>query len=385
MNQSGTAGTVYDRLGVKRLINGHHWRTVLGGSIMPPAVVQAMADSAGYFVNLEELHRKAGEYIAGLTGAGGAMVTAGCAAAQVLQAAACMTGTDAAKVASLPNSGGMKNEVIIQRCQRNHYDSAYEVAGANIVEIGSEDATGPAELESAITDRTAAVAYVWVMRYWGLSLEEVIEIAHGRGVPVVLDAASELPPVENLGRFISMGTDMVAFSGGKGIRGPQSTGILTGRADLMEAAWENAFSFNKPRAGIGRAMKVCKEEIVGLVAALELFVDADHEAEWADWRAKSQRIVDAAAGVHGVEAYVHEGPNYEGPTAPTAWIVLGESRQGPSVEDVEQALLQGDPPIYIGSGPGERELWVAPVELQEGEDDIVARRLVEALGRHSHR
>ena len=376
--QSG-AGSVLGRLGVKDLINGHHWRTILGGSIMPPEVVDAMAESAGRFLDVGELNVKAGEYVAGITGAEGGMVTAGCAAAQVLQAAACMTGTDEDRIARLPDTTGMKNEIIIQHSQRNHYDSSYQHAGAKLVDIGSEDGATRAELEAAIGDNTAAVAYVWVMRYWGLSLEEVIEVAHARGVPVVLDAAAELPPVGNLTKFISMGVDLVAFSGGKGVRGPQSTGMLVGKKNLMEAAWENAFSFNKARAGIGRPMKVCKEEIVGLVCALELFVDADHETEWAEWRAKSASIVEHVKHVPGLEARVYEGIVYEGPGSPTALVVLSESWEGRTAEEVQAAMLEGDPPIYIGVGPEPRELWVAPVALQDGEEDLVARRLLAAL------
>ena len=147
----------------------------------------------------------------------------------------------------------------------------------------------------------------------------------------------------------------------------------------MEAAWENAFSFNKARAGIGRPMKVYKEEIVGLVCALELFVDADHETEWAEWRAKSASIVDHVKHVPGLEARVHEGIVYEGPGSPTALVILSESWEGRSAEDVQAAMLEGDPPIYIGAGPEPRELWVAPVALQGGEEDLVARRLLAAL------
>ena len=373
------AGPVLARLGVKPLINAHHWGTSLGGSIMPPEVLDAMVEAAGHFVDLMELNRKAGEYIARITGADSGLVTAGCAAAQVLQAAACMTGTDEAKIAKLPDTTGMKNEIIIQACQRNHYDTAYGIAGANLVEVGTESGTAPRELEEAISENTAAVAYVWVMRFDGLSPEQVIEIAHDRGVPVILDAASELPPVENLSRFITMGFDMVAFSGGKGVRGPQSTGILAGRKDLMDAAWENAFFFNKPKAGIGRPMKVCKEEIVGLVAALELFVDADHETEWTDWRAKSTKIVEAVQDIPSLKSYVAEGPIYHGPNAPTAVVLLDESWTGPSPEEIEEALRTGDPPIHIGTGPRAGEIWVAPATLKDGEEEIIAHRLVELL------
>ena len=160
-----------------------------------------------------------------------------------------MTGTDEEKIARLPDSSGMKNKVLIQKSQRNHYDTSYQIAGATLVEIGGDKGATRAELEAAIDDDTAAVAYVWVMRFHALPLEDVIEVAHARNVPVLLDAASELPPVENLSRFIRMGVDLVAFSGGKGIRGPQSTGILAGRGDLMRAAWRILFSLARTRRG----------------------------------------------------------------------------------------------------------------------------------------
>ena len=370
---------IYDRLGVQRLINGHHWRTALGGSVMPPAVVDAMAESAGYFIDLEGLHRMAGDYIAKLTGAGGGLVTAGCSAAQVLQAAACMTGMDEEKISRLPDSTGMKNEIIIQKSQRNHYDTSYQLAGGTLVEIGTDVGATPEELEAAINENTAAVSYVWVMRFYGLSLEETIDISHAHDVPVVLDAASELPPVENLSRFIKMGVDLVAFSGGKGIRGPQSTGILAGRKDLMEAAWENMFFFGKEKAGIGRPMKIAKEEIVGLIRALEIFVEDDHESTWVEWRNKSQRIADVVARLEGIKTWVHEGPIYEGPSAPTATIELPRSWTGPSVEQVEEKLRLGEPSIHIGVLPGQRRLWIAPVALQGNEEEIIADRLVEEL------
>ena len=365
-------------MGVKPLINGHHWRTVLGGSTMPPEVLQAMVDSAAYYVNVDELNRRAGDYIASITGAEGGMVTAGCAAAQVLQAAACMTGIDEDRIRQLPDTTGMRNEVLVQKMHRNKYDVAYRLAGATLVDVGSESDVTLGELEAAIGESTAAVAYVWDMRFEGLSLEEVVQVAHRHDVPVIVDAAAELPPVGNLTRFIAMGADMVAYSGGKGVRGPQSTGILAGRSDLIEAAHRHAQS-GKPWAGIGRPMKVCKEEIVGLVRALELFVDADHEVEWAGWRDKANTVIDALRDVPGVSTHLNEGPRYPGPTAPTATIVLGESWPGPSARELVEAMLEGDPPVYIGSGPSPDELWVATPTLQDGEEEVVARRLLEVL------
>ena len=373
-----TPGSVYDRLGVKSVINAHHWRTMLGGSIMPREVLDAMVDSANHFVDVDDLTLRAGAYIADLANAEAAMVTAGCAAAQLLQAAACIAGRDRAKMLQLPDTTGMRNEIIIQKIQRNKYDVAFRGAGAKLVEIGSESKTTIEDLELAIGPDTAAVAFVWVMRFNGLSLEDVIETSHARGVPVIMDAAAELPPVDNLSRFISMGVDMVAFSGGKGVRGPQSTGILVGRKDLIEIAMEHTRS-GETTATVARPMKVCKEEIVGLIAALDLFVNTDHEAEWADWRKKANAVLDSIRSVQGISTIVNEGPEFPGPNAPTATIILGESWQGPSPQAVVQTMLNGDPPIHIGDGPEPNVLWIAPVTLQEGETEIIAKRLMGAL------
>ena len=374
------AESIFSQLGVRRVINGESWVTKLGGSIMPPEVLQAMSDAAGCFVDLAELHRKAGEVIAKLTGAEAGMVTAGCSAAQVLQAAACMTGTSEELIARLPDASEMRNEVIIQRSHANHYDSSYRFAGAVLVEIGDTGGAAIDDLRSALCDRTAAVAYVWQSRHTGLALEEVADAAHSRGVPVIVDAAAELPPVENLSRLIALGADMVAFSGGKGIRGPQGTGILAGRRDLIDAAMANMLSFGRPKASIGRPMKVTKEEIVGLVTALEVFVDTDHEAIWTDWRAKSESIVRAVAGTPGVAARVDESPRRQGPVAV---ITLTDTWRGPEIPEIVEALRGGEPSIWIQGRSELGELAVVPVNIQDGEETIVGARLHELLNTQS--
>lgn len=370
------AKAIFSQLGVRRVINGESWVTKLGGSIMPPEVLQAMSDAAGCFVDIVELHRKAGEVIAKHTQTEAGMVTAGCSAAQVLQAAACMTGTSEELIARLPDSTGMRNEVIIQRSHANHYDSSYRFAGAKLVEIGTADGATVDHLADAFSSRTAAVAYVWEKRHTGLALEETAAVAHERDVPVIVDAAAELPPVDNLSRLTKLGADMVAFSGGKGIRGPQGTGILTGRRDLINAAMANMLSFGRPKASIGRPMKVTKEEIVGLITALEMFADGAHEAEWANWLAKSDTIVRAVAHIPGLVAEVEESPTRQGPVAV---IRLAEDWGRPTVPEVVEELRNGEPSIWIQGRPEDRELAVVPVNIQDGEDTVVGRRLREVL------
>jgi uncharacterized pyridoxal phosphate-dependent enzyme len=259
---------VYQKLGVKPIIHGAGTTTRYSGSLLRPEVIEAMRQASQVYVNIDELNEAAGEAIAQMIGAEAAYVTGGAAAGLVLQAAACIAGEDPAKITQLPDTTGMKNELIIQRIHRFTYDQALRSAGGVLVEIGLGRRTIPYELEAAITDKTAAVVYLvspFTSPPGVLSLEEVCQIAHRHGIPVIVDAASMLPPRDNLRKYLRQGADLVNFSGGKGIRGPQSTGILAGRKDLIRAAALNA----SPNQGIGRPSKTSKEEIVGLVTALE--------------------------------------------------------------------------------------------------------------------
>ncbi len=378
--QSYSGEGFYERLGVRPVINAWSWVTVAGGSIMPPPVVRAMEEASRNFVDLHELNRRAGEVIARLTGAEAGLVSAGSGAGMLLQAAACMTGTDPAKVWRLPDTRGMKDRIVIHRSHRVSYDRNFRAAGAKLVEIGDTGVTEPWELEDAITKRTAAVAYVFGPRKSGaLSLETVVDIAHSRDVPVIVDAAAMLPPAENLTRFIRVGADMVSFSGGKGVMGPQSSGILCGRKDLIEAAYMNAAPNSQ---GIGRPAKVSKENIAGLVTALELFVDTDHEAVEASWRGKCEHIVDSLQGIDGVRAVLAEArPELDDSRSGHARveISLEPGRPGPSEAEVIELLREGDPSIMLGVAGPEGGIGVVPVNLRDGEEEIVARRLREVL------
>ena len=370
----------YERLGVRRLINGASWRTVLGGSIMPPAVLQAMDEASRWFVDLDELNRKAGEVIARVTGAEAGLVTAGSAAGMVLQAAACMAGTDPARVRRLPDTTGMKNEIVIQRQHRVTYDRSFVAAGAHLVEIGVNGPVKEWELHEAIGDNTAAVAIIVAASKAGaLPYTKAIEIAHSYDVPVIVDAAAMLPPVENLTRFVSMGADMVSFSGGKGVLGPQSTGILCGRADLMEAAYMNSAPNSD---SIGRASKVCKEEIAGLVTALEMFVDADHDAEMAGWRAKCTHITSALSGIPGVVAELDEAEpeldEYQR-TSPGVRVSLDGSWTGPGPQQIVDTLAAGDPSVRVFDPNHRGVITVSPVNLQDGDEEILAERFRQVL------
>ena len=370
----------YQRLGVKRLINAASWITVYGGSIMPPAVVSAMEDASRWFVDMHDLNAKAGQVIANLTGAEAGLVTAGSAAGMVLEAAACMAGSDPAKVWRLPDTTGMKNEIILHRAHRVNYDHNFRAAGATLVEIGNSGSTNEWELADAINENTAAVAYIFGPRRGGaLPLDKVVEIAHERDVPVIVDAAAMLPPPENLTQFIEMGADLVSFSGGKGVLGPQSTGILAGRADLIEAAYANGTPNSD---SIGRAAKVCKEEIAGIVTALEIFVDTDFDAVMSGWRDQCVLVIEALEDIPGLRVELSEArPEMleSMSNAPRAVIHFDQDWKGPSQERILQMLEDGDPGVRVNSSGFEGEIAIIPVNLRPGEEVELAQRLREVL------
>ena len=343
---------------------------------MPAEVVEAMVDASHMHIHLDEFNAKAGEEIARLTGAEAGLVTAGASAGMLLQAAAVMAGGDPANVRSLPDTTGMKNEIVIHRAHRVGEDRNYLAAGAKFVEIGNSAMAHEWELEAAITENTAAVAYVFgPPRRGAVSLSRTVEIAHARGVPVIVDAAAMLPPPENLKRYVDMGADMVTFSGGKGLRGPQSTGILCGTRELIEAAYESS---SPNEWGVARAAKVCKEEIAGLIVALNLTAAMDYEATVAGWRAQCQHIVTVLQDIPGLRVEVTEAaPEKEeaGSAYPDATIMFEPSWTGPDEAQITQALESGYPPIYVGSAGPYGGLAVAPVGLLEGDAEIVADRL----------
>ena len=377
MNQHSItdAEQAYRRLGVTPIINASGSVTRLGGSRTRPEVLEQMAGTARVMVNIDELNEKAGEEIARLTGAEAGLVTSGAAGGLLLQAAACIAGNDPVKMQRLPDTEGMKNEIVMQTMHRFPYDHAYRAAGAKIVEIGDYLFNHPWQLEGAINERTAAVAYLCApfTSKRVLPLAQVCEIAHAHDVPVIVDAASMLPPRENLHRYLRDGADLVIYSGGKGVRGPQGTGILCGRADLIAAARANA----SPAQFIGRGMKVAKEEVVGLVTALAMFVDEDEEAEMAYYHGLAQRVVDSLAEVPNLNITLeHDGIDY---LIPNAVLRLGGNWPGPSAAEVAAALQQGDPPIYLQQLRAPDELMVDPLNLTEAETDEVIRRLRETL------
>jgi uncharacterized pyridoxal phosphate-dependent enzyme len=366
---------LYEQLGLRPIINACATLTRLGGSRMPPEVLQAMEEASRCFLDLPLLQQRVGERIAALTRNEAAYVSSGAAAGLTLATAACITGEDPAKIRQLPDLTGLKNEVIVHRAHRNGYDHAVRQVGVRLVEIGSADGTTRAQLEEAFSPQTAA--FVWfqgAMTGRGdLPLPVVIEAAKARGVPVIVDAAAQLPPVSNLWHFTRIGADIAIFSGGKDLRGPQSSGLILGRRDLIRACALNG----NPNASIGRPMKVGKEEMIGLLAAVERYLQMDHAARAdycertvADWNA----ALNALPGVSARRDF----PNEAGQPLPWSLVTITESAAGVSRDELMRRLEAGNPAIAVAPA-GADSLHLNPMTLEPGEEKIVLERIAAIL------
>jgi uncharacterized pyridoxal phosphate-dependent enzyme len=368
--------TIYAEIGIRSIINGRGATTAVGGTLMHPAVLAAMVDASNAFVVLDELNEHVGERIAALTGMPAGYVTCGSAAGMALAAAACIAGSDPELIRRLPDSTGMANQVIIHRAHRINYDQMLRVGGAQLIEIGTPQRTEPGELEEAISERTAAVFHVDSRHTepGGLDFASVVAIAGARGVPVIVDAASTVPPVDHLRRWGRWGADLVIFSGGKGLRGPQDSGLLAGRADLITAARANG----NPHAGIGRGMKVSKEAMAGLWKAIEIFLETDHEAEYRTHLAQATTLANALEPVATARWSIES--DWEDWPAPVVRVspVPGASW---SPRTIQAALMDGDPPVHIDLFMG--DLLVSTHCLRTGDELEIARQLVPLLERRS--
>ncbi len=367
--------SVYSRLGVRPIINASGMNTMASGSLMPKPVLEAMTEAATAFVDMTELNARAGEHIARLIGVEAAHITSGSAGGLLLAAAACMAGSDPDRIRQLPNTTGMRDEIIIQQCQRIQYDQALCAAGARLREVGDAEACTAAAVEAALGERTAALTFIASPRLGerGVPAERMAQIAHAHGLPLIVDAASTLPPVSHLTRWTEQGADLVIYSGGKGIRGPQGSGLLVGRADLIRAAAANG----APNAAIGRPCKVSKEDIVGLVTALELFLAEDHDGEWDRHLAEARGIARAVDGIPGIQARIEDDRSVW--TAATVLFGIDAARTGLTPPLVLEALRKGEPPIMVRIFRS--ELLVDTHCLRGDEARVVARRLREELSR----
>ena len=364
-------GGVYEDLGVQPLINAAGTYTSLGGSLILPEVRAAMDEAARHYVSIPELHEAAGNRIASLVGAEAALVTAGCAAALTLATAACVCGEDEDAIRRVPDTEGLKNEVIFVKEHRFGYDHAIRNVGVNIVEVESKS-----EMRAAIGERTAMLFFLNHANDRGpIAREDLAAVGKEAGVPTLIDAAADLPPAANLSAYLDMGYDLVAFSGGKGLRAPQCSGVLLGRQDLIRAAYLNGSPHSN---SVARIAKVGKEEIVGLTKAVELYFERDHEAEWNDWEARVRHILSAVEAIPGVtgERFVPEIAN----EVPYAAIEWDPKRISLTRQDFVEALRDGEPRIEVRpSDPGEPRLEIGVWMMEPGDAQIVAARCQEIL------
>jgi L-seryl-tRNA(Ser) seleniumtransferase len=395
---------IYEDLGLAPIINASGAVTRLGGAPMPEAVLEAFCQAARESVPLEQLQGVASRAIAEATGAEAGLVTSGAAAALTLGAAAILTGDDLRRMEQLPHCQGFPHEFVIAREQRNGYDHAVRASGARLVEVGFHELVANSgvrrveawEYASAFTPATAGVLYVHGPDSRP-ALAEVVAVAHAHGLRVLVDAAGELPPRANLRAIVAAGADLVAFSGGKAIRGPQATGLLCGRRELIGAAalqmldmddhfalWDPPADLidrsrlpGLPRHGIGRGMKVAKEQIVAVLTALRLFTEGAYDRELAGMRAGLERV---AAALDSLPARCRLIVPEDREGLPLLEIALDEPALGRSALEVCRRLRQGSPPVYVGHGLLDQgKLVINPLHLNESRTTILVRRLAEEL------
>ena len=370
----------YDKLGVTKIINAAGTYTFLTASIMPPSVQAAVARAAQHPVRLGELQKASGEYLARRLQCEAALVTAGAASALTLGTAACITLSNPSAVRRIPvDMAGLKNEVIVQKAHRYDYDHALLNCGIKFVEVETPD-----DYERAFTDKTVMAHFFNAAEGGAISREEWIRIAHKHGVPCFNDAAADVPPISNLWNYTKMGFDLVTFSGGKGIRGPQNAGLLLGRKDLIAAAVANDMPISE---SIGRGMKVAKEQIVGMVAAVDWFLSQSDDEMQAEFRRRAEAITNQLKSIPTLKAkiVVPEVANH----VPHLLLNYDQDRIKISAREVAEQLRKGNPAIELNPATGSKEArGLAPEEntivvgvwmLQPGEEMIVARRLHEVL------
>jgi D-glucosaminate-6-phosphate ammonia-lyase len=365
---------LYESIGVTPLVNCRGTFTIVTGSLSLPEVKRAMDEASRHYVHLDELMNAVGQRLAELTKADWGIVTAGCAAALTHATSACITGGDPEKMQRMPKLAGLKNEVIIPLHSRNVYDHAVRMTGVDIVEVGSAG-----QLESSINPRTAMIMIMSSPRAESgpLSTENICKIARAKGVPVIVDAAAETLTIPN--KHLGRGANMVAYSGGKCLRGPQAAGLLLGQKNLLQAAWTSS----APHHAFGRSLKVGKEEIMGMLAAVEMWVKRDHQAEWAQWESWLNVIGTRATSISGVTTEIQQ-PEDLSNYAPTLRIKWDGAALGITGKEVEEHLLNGRPRIIVGGSSGMRpdnmasSLTIMPYMMQP-DDHRIAAQAIHAL------
>ncbi len=376
------ADDYYAKLGVKKIINAAGTYTILTASTMPPSVQAAVARAAKHPVRLLELQTKAGEYLAKRLRCESAMVTAGASSALTLGTAACIGVMNQCPIEAVPSKVAdlRKNEVLIQKAHRYSYDHAIENCGAHIIEVETL-----ADYEKAFTDKTVMAHYFNAAEGGKIDRPDWIRVAHRHKVPCFNDAAADVPPIENLWNYTAMGFDLVTFSGGKGIRGPQNAGLLLGRRDLIAAAAATNSPFDE---GVGRGMKVAKEQIVGMVAAVDWLLEQSDQTMQAEFQRRAARICDELKSVPTLDTRIVVPPAAN--HVPHLLLRYDQQRVMISPLEVAKKLRDGNPSIELNPSTGRREgsaglpsdentIVVGVWMLEPGEDLTVARRLHQVL------
>ena len=372
----GQSGNPYDELGVTTVINCEGTMTMLGGSVLRPELEAVMAMAGKHFVSIPDLEVAAGKRITEmlkLPEGYGALVTSGAAAAMQSGLAGILTGDSEALIHQIPDLTGMKSEVIIQKSHRNPFDHQLRTTGIKLIEIETRD-----ELRQAVNDRTAMMHFSNFANASGqIKVDEWVKLGKQYNIPCMNDAAADTPPVSHLWDYANMGYDLITFSGGKAMRGPQCAGLLIGRKDLVACALLN----NSPHEDtIGRSQKVGKEEIIGMVKALELYLKEDHDALAREWQGRLERISQELTKIPGVstEFFTPDIANHV-PHMRITW----DSRVPLEPKEVSKMLRNSKPAIVIGGGEGTPGLSMCSFMFQPGEDKIVADRLAHVLKEHS--
>ncbi|MBI9105619.1 MAG: aminotransferase class V-fold PLP-dependent enzyme [Spirochaetales bacterium] len=368
--------TIYDRLKIKTYINAYGTVTRYGGSLMSPEIIRTMEEASKSFVDMEEFHQKAGEHIASLLGCEAAFVTSGAEAGIAVATAGIIAGKNIVNIFALPDSDNMKNEVLILKSHRSRYDQGIRVAGGVLKDIGSTDLVYPEMLEAGISEKTGFIFYLAEAadERGSLPLSDVAGICRKHGIPLVVDAAAELPPLDNFRNFLEQGADLVIFSGGKDIAGPQSSGLIVGRKELIERCRANSC----PNHSIGRAMKVDKETLAGFVRAVELYVDTDFIEKTSRWTEIAEMIFEGLNDLTGIRV-VKDLPFEPGiqPRNIPRVFVSPEKGGLNRVNDWHRKLQDGEPGVITGIY--RESLMINPQCLGIEEVDVVVNRLSEIV------
>jgi len=362
--------SIYATLGVETVINGGGTLTKIGGSKMASEVLAAMKDAAGSFVDIRTLHARAGEKIAQMLEVEAACITSGAAAGIAISAAACMTRGDVVKTLQLPNTTNMPNEVLMLKAHRILYDQALLLSGATVREIGMTSSALVAQVEAAVSEKTAMFFYVAEAEKMrgSIPLPEIAAVLQKRGVPIVVDAAAELPPTTNVYKYFEQGANLVIFSGGKEIRGPQSSGLILGDKQLIEACDANCC----PNYSIGRSMKIDKETIVGLYKAVELFVKKDYIKEMERWEGMVASMIDALNSRSNMS--LRRGFPIEPGVQPVDIPRVYVKPDNLSARELQERLLKHNPIIYTDVHGD--ELVINPQCLEDNEVQVVVAAII---------